>query len=272
MWSDQQTFRPRHPEKRDAVVLKAVKKTRVYEDIVSQFKELIASGTLRPGQQLPSERELSDTFQVSRASVREAIRTLESAGFIEIRSGEGTFIASSVETLLASLTIHQRDPLLQIFEARKIVEPAIAALAAERATAEQVTELTAILEDQARQIAEGETGVEADTRFHSALAVAARNKVLMRLNEAIVESLREARERSLQTQGRPPRSLAGHREILEAIQRKDSEKAREAMLNHLETIEHNVLRPHEDRIREEEGDDAVVAEVTAGNEVVSTQV
>lgn len=253
------------------MVLKVVKKTRVYEDIVSQFKELIASGTLRPGQQLPSERELSDTFQVSRASVREAIRTLESSGFIEIRSGEGTFIASSVETLLASLTIHQRDPILQVFEARKTVEPAIAALAAERATAEQLTELTAILEDQARQIAEGETGMEADTRFHSTLAEAAGNQVLVRLAEAIVDSLRETRERSLQTQGRPARSLAGHREILEAIQRKDAEKAREAMLKHLETIELNVLRPGADRAKEKGGNDAVVAEVTAGNEVGSTE-
>jgi GntR family transcriptional repressor for pyruvate dehydrogenase complex len=76
------------------MMLKAVKKTRVYEDIVSQVKELIAEGKLRPGDQLPSERELSEMFQVSRASVREAIRALESIRLIEIRQGEGTYIAS----------------------------------------------------------------------------------------------------------------------------------------------------------------------------------
>ncbi|MEE8224579.1 MAG: GntR family transcriptional regulator, partial [candidate division NC10 bacterium] len=107
------------------MILKAVKKTRIYQDIVAQVKELIAEGKLKPGDQLPSERELSEMFQVSRASVREAIRALESMGFIEIRQGEGTYIASSVETLLASVAsalLHQRDPLLQVFEARKILE------------------------------------------------------------------------------------------------------------------------------------------------------
>lgn len=238
------------------MILKAIKKTRVYEDIVAQLKDLIASGKLKPGDQLPSERELSETFQVSRASVREAIRSLESMGLIQIRQGEGTYIASSVETLLASVAFtirKQRDPLLEVFEARKILEPAIAALAAERATAEEVGALEAILKEQAQRVAAGETGVETDTRFHSSLADAAKNEVLLRLNDAIVDRLRETRERSLQTQGRPARSLAGHREILHAIQSKDPVKAREAMLAHLETIEHNVLKsPHHPLSHEED--------------------
>lgn len=233
------------------MLLKAIKKTRVYEDIVAQIKSLIAQGKLRVGDQLPSERELSEMFQVSRASVREAIRALESIGLIEIRQGEGTFVASTIETLLtsvASALAQHRDPLTPIFEARKVLEPATAALAAERATAEEVTQLEAILADQAKQIADGETGVEADTRFHSTLAEAAKNDVLLRLNEAIVDSLRETRVRSLRSQGRPARSLAGHREILEAIRRKDPKRAREAMLHHLETIEHNVLKPPSDQL------------------------
>ncbi|MGH7422888.1 MAG: FadR/GntR family transcriptional regulator [Candidatus Methylomirabilales bacterium] len=225
--------------------LKVIKKTRVYEDIVAQVKDLIALGKLRPGDQLPSERELSETFQVSRTSVREAIRALESMGFLETKQGEGTYIASSVETLLASVTSalnHRRDFFLQVFEARKILEPAIAAIAAERATPELVEQLETILTEQARQVAEGETGVDADTRFHAALAEAAQNRVLLRLNEAIMDSLRETRERSLQTDGRPARSLAGHRQILAAIREQEPGSARKAMLHHLETIEHNVLQ------------------------------
>lgn len=227
------------------MILRAIKKIRVYEDIVAQIKNLIAQGKLRPGDQLPSERELSEMFQVSRASVREAIRALESIGLIDIRQGEGTYIASTIETLLtsvASALAQHRDPLTPVFEARKILEPATAALAAERATAEEVAKLEAILTEQAKQIAEGETGVEADTRFHFTLAEAAKNEVLLRLNEAIVDGLRETRVRSLRSQGRPARSLAGHREILEAIRSKDPAKAREVMFNHLETIEHNVLK------------------------------
>ncbi len=257
------------------MILKAVKRTRIYQDIVAQLKELIAEGKLKPGDQLPSERELSEMFQVSRASVREAIRALESMGFIEIRQGEGTYIASSVETLLASVAsalLHQRDPLLQVFEARKILEPAIAALAAERATAQEVADLEVILTEQTQQIADGETGVEADTHFHSTLAEAAKNEVLLRLNEAIVDHLRETRERSLQTKGRPPRSLAGHREILAAIGSKDPARAQAAMLDHLETIEHNVLRLSGEEPKEKGYDTPTVVEVTSDDSVGSTSV
>jgi GntR family transcriptional repressor for pyruvate dehydrogenase complex len=248
--------------------LKAIKKIRVYEDIVAQVKDLIAEGKLRPGDQLPPERELSDTFQVSRASVREAIRALESLGFIETRQGEGTYIASSVETLLASLPsalFQRRDFLLQVFEARKILEPAIAGLAAERAAVEEVAQLEAILMEQARQITEGETGVEADTRFHSALAEAAKNGVLLKLNDAIVDSLRETRERSLQARGRPARSLAGHREILQAIRSGNPTRAKEAMRNHLEAIEHNVLKLQSEGQKEGGGDTPAVVRAAAGD-------
>jgi DNA-binding FadR family transcriptional regulator len=227
-------------------MLRAVKQHRVFQDIVSQIRRLLDGGRLKPGDQLPSERELSETFQVSRASVREAIRALESMGLIEIKSGEGTYVASPVKSLLSPLASAfrlRKDALREIFEARRIIEPEIAALAAERATSSQVEELEAILEDQERQIAEGKTGVEADTAFHSTLAQATRNKVFLRLNDGMVDSLREARERSLQTDGRPARSLAGHREILEAIRTRDPAKARRVMLKHLEAIEHNILKP-----------------------------
>lgn len=227
-------------------MLRAVKKQRVYQDIVAQFRRLLGNGRLKPGDQLPSERELCEMFQVSRASVREALRALESMGLIEIKSGEGTYAASPVESLLSPVATairQQKDALREIFEARKILEPEMAALAATRATPSEVRRLQIILEDQARQIANGQTGVEADTAFHSTLAQAARNKVFLRVNEAIVDTLQETRQRSLQTHGRPARSLAGHREILEAIRRKDPARARKAMLEHLTAIEHNVLIP-----------------------------
>src|SRR5574341_1214063 len=226
-------------------MLSAVKQTRLYQDIVGQIQGLLADGRLKPGHQLPSERELSELFQVSRASVREALRALESMGFIEIRSGEGTYVASTVESFLSPLAFaiqEERDALREIFEARMILEPEIASLAAERASPSEVRQLEVVLEEQARQIARGETGVEADSAFHSALARAAKNKVFLRLNDAMVQSLRETRERSLQIDGRPARSLAGHRKILKAIRARDPGKARKAMLEHLEAIERNILR------------------------------
>ncbi len=228
------------------MLLRAVKKQRIHEEIVDQIQGEIAKGRLKPGDQLPSERELSERFQVSRASVREALRALESMGLLIIKSGEGSYLSSSLETLLsplASAILQQKDILLDIFEARKIIEPAVAALAAKRASSEEIQQMDEILRGQARHIAEGETGVEADTAFHSVLARAAKNKVFLKLNDSIVDILRETRERSLQIRGRPARSLAGHREILKAIRTRDPAKARQAMLAHLIAIEQNVLMP-----------------------------
>ena len=228
------------------MALRAVRRQGVHEGIVSQIRQLMTGGHIKPGDQLPSERELSEKLRVSRASVREAIRALESLGLVEIRIGAGTYVASPVHTLLsplASVTLQQRDVLLDIFEARKTIEPEIAAFAARRAGAEEIERMEEILAEQARQIAAGDTGVEADTAFHALLAQAAKNKVFLKLNEAIVDSLYETRERSLTIGGRPERSLQGHREILKAIRAKNPARARLAMLAHLRAIEENILPP-----------------------------
>jgi len=249
------------------MALRAVKTRRIHEEIVAQIREQLAEGLLKSGDQLPSERELSEKFQVSRASVREAIRALESLGLVKIKSGNGTYVASSLQTLLSplvSVILQQKDVLLDIFEAREIIEPEMAALAAKRADPEEIDQMAAILEEQARQIADGGTGMEADSAFHSILAQAAKNKVILKLNDSIVDSLRETRERSLQTHGRPARSLAGHRKILDAIHAKNPAKARRAMLEHLRAIGRNVLKPTGG---EEEGGNGsgVKREGTSGN-------
>lgn len=228
------------------MVLRAVKKKRIHEEIVAQIREELADGRLQPGDRLPAERELAERFQVSRASVREAIRALESMGLVTIKTGDGTYVATGSEVLLSplvSIILQQKDVLLDIFEARKVIEPEIAALAAKRASPEEIQHLGEVLEEQARQIAQGGTGVEADTAFHSLLTQSTKNKVFLRLNDAIVDSLRETRERSLQIHGRPARSLAGHQEILKAIRAKDAAGAKQAMRQHLTAIEQNVLKP-----------------------------
>ena len=119
-------------------MLKAIKKTRIYEEVVNQIHELIREGKLKAGDQLPSERELAETFKVSRASVREALRALETQGLVVSRTGTGTFVADlPIELLvapLASLLIKHKKALADIFETRRLIEPRIASLAAERVT------------------------------------------------------------------------------------------------------------------------------------------
>ena len=219
----------------------AIKQKRVYEDIVGQIQELVRGGVLRPGDRLPPERELAERLEVSRSSLREAIRTLELQGLLVSRAGAGTFVSTeSVETLLsiiAGSTNGSRDYLSDIFEVRHLLEPQIAALAADRATPEDISRMAGSLEDQERQIALGETGIEGDTAFHFAMARATHNQALVRVMSTIGDILRQSRDQSLQTPGRPQRSLASHRRILEMITRGEVEAARPAMENHLSDVE-----------------------------------
>jgi GntR family transcriptional repressor for pyruvate dehydrogenase complex len=226
-------------------MLKAVKKIRLYEEVLEQLHRLIEEGKLKAGDRLPSERELAETFRVSRSSVREAIRTLEREGFVVSRPGSGTFItAVDVETLiqpLASLISQGKDALVDLFEMRRLVEPSIAALAAERATPADIRRLKEILIEQEQQMSHGTSAVESDAAFHFAIGQATHNAALQRLVASIVDILKPVRERSLQTPGRAHKSLASHHEILAAIERHDPELARQAMHHHIEGVENNLL-------------------------------
>ena len=132
--------------------LKVVEKKRAYESIVQQVLDLIESGKLKQGDQLPSERELTEIFKVSRTTVREAIRTLESMKFLQSRQGNGTYVlASSEEELiqpLAAALFNAKDDIRDIFYVRKIIEPHVAELAAENATAQEIEEMEEILQKQ----------------------------------------------------------------------------------------------------------------------------
>jgi len=228
-------------------MLKAIRKTRLYEEMVEQLHQLIDDGKLKAGDRLPSERELAETFRVSRSSVREAIKTLENEGMVISRPGSGTFItAVNVEAIippLASLLSRGKDALVDLFEMRCLVEPGIAALAAERATPADILRLKEICAEQEQQINRDTSAVDSDAAFHLTIGRATHNAALQRLVASIVEILKPIREKSLQTPGRAHKSLASHREILVAIERHDPELARQAMQRHIQAVEQNVLAP-----------------------------
>jgi GntR family transcriptional repressor for pyruvate dehydrogenase complex len=225
--------------------IEPVKSTRIYEEIVRQVKQLIAEGKLKSGDQLPPERDLAEKFMVSRTSVREALRALQSRGLIEIRAGEGTFVRDiSVETLiepLALVILPHREAVGELFEARRLLEPAIAALAARRATPEDISEMARILEEQSKEIAQGRTGLSQDAAFHGAMAASAHNRAISRIDGALMDLLTQSREESLHTPGRPTRSHEDHQRILEAIRRRDEVGAHRAVLDHLTAVERLVM-------------------------------
>ena len=222
-------------------LIRSVPRHRLHQGIVEQFLALIRQGVLKHGERLPSEREMAQRFKVSRSSVREAIRQLELQGVVVSRPGSGTFVDTesldSVVTLIASTLISGVGTQSDIFEMRRILEPQIAALAAERATPEEVQRLREILEAQEGQIAAGDSGVEADTVFHFTLVSATHNSALVKVVSAVEDILKLSRDQSMQGPGRPRRSLSSHRRILKMIEAGDGAGARQAMEHHLTSVE-----------------------------------
>jgi GntR family transcriptional regulator, transcriptional repressor for pyruvate dehydrogenase complex len=231
---------------RSEVAFTAVRKTRVFEGVAQQIQRLIVSGVLKPGDLLPPERELAERFRVSRSSIRDAIRTLELIGLVVPRQGEGTVVAElshdAVVTPIASVLLRKRELIAELLEIRKMLEPALAARAAERASDEEIAHLEDILRRQREKLLRGEPTVDEDAEFHLAIALAARNSVVRRVLDVLVDLLRETRSRSLQTRGRPRKSFAGHRKVLDAIKRRDPAGAERAVRQHLEQVEEIVLK------------------------------
>ncbi len=223
-----------------------VRKTKVYEEVAEQIERLILEGRLRPGEKLPPERDLAGKFGVSRSSVRDAIRALELLGLVEPRQGEGTVVrdlsAGSLVKPLASMLAQKREMVAELLDVRKIMEPPLAARAALRAAPEEMAYLEDILKRQKEKFLRGELAMEEDSEFHYAIATAAKNSVMLKVVDVLMDLLRESRERSLQVVGRRQRSLDGHRRVLRAIQRRDAGAAEAAMRRHLEEIEQVILK------------------------------
>jgi GntR family transcriptional repressor for pyruvate dehydrogenase complex len=218
--------------------LAPIRKTRLYQEIIDRIQQLVGAGELRPGDRLPSERELADRFGVSRGAVREAMTVLEAAGLIEVRPGSGVYVRGQCG--VAVQLPHAADNLLEVLEVRSIVEPEAAALAAQRASDEDLAEIGRAYEALGRAVAAGEVGAEEDFAFHHAVCRAARNHVLLDIMDCLAQRVREAlhrsRSQSLSMPGRSLIVLQEHRAILDAITRGSAEDARDSMTEHIEAV------------------------------------
>ena len=225
--------------------LEAIPRSRVYTKVVEQLQVYI-NNKLKPGDMLPSERELVRRFGVSRSSIRDAIRSLEVVGLLEPRQGIGTVVrdpsADAVVNPVASALLQKRRVIDELLDVRMIIEPALARRAALHASAAQIAEMQAILSQQEEKVLRGELATEEDSAFHYTIALAADNSVMLKLTNVLMDLLREARERSLQVGGRQEKSLAAHRRILSALKQGDAAAAEAAMRRHLMEIEKIVLQ------------------------------
>jgi GntR family transcriptional repressor for pyruvate dehydrogenase complex len=221
-----------------------IRRNRIYEEIARQIEKMITE-KMKAGDRLPPERQLAEMFGVSRSSIRDAIRTLEMSGLVEARQGLGTVVREhSTDAMVNPLTqvlVQKRKLVGELLDVRKIIEPPLAARAAVHATSDEVAEMDAILQRQEEKMRGGELAIEEDNEFHYAIALAADNSVVLKVLDVLMDLLRETRERSLQVQGRPERSMADHRDILDAIRRQDAAGAEAAMRRHIEAVEKMVL-------------------------------
>lgn len=222
----------------------AIRKNRVHEEVAKQIERLILE-ELNPGDKLPAERELAEMLGVSRSSIRDAIRRLELMGLVQPRQGAGTVVQEvspeALVTPLSNVIANKRQLVGELLDFRKMLEPPLAARAAKHASPGELAEMEEILRRQDKKVRRGEAAIEEDSEFHYSIAMASGNSVVLKVLDVVMDMLRETRARSLQTEGRPQKSFAGHRRILGAIKRRDAQGAETAMRQHIEEVEKMVL-------------------------------
>jgi GntR family transcriptional repressor for pyruvate dehydrogenase complex len=204
---------------------------RITATLISELKKRIASGAIAPGDKFPPERELAKTFKVNRASMRQALKVLESMGVLNQKVGDGTYLSNSAESLLREplefLMILDDLSQQDLADTRLIVEPELAAKACERAVSEDLAAMrTAIVAMEKSKTARER--VAADLEFHDAVFRASGNRICSLLFRNIRRLLFQGPRQS----AKPPvveRSLIFHRRIYAAIKARDSQEAREAM-------------------------------------------
>jgi GntR family transcriptional repressor for pyruvate dehydrogenase complex len=217
------------------------------ERIVAEIRTLIDTGRISPGDRLPSERDLAHMLNVSRASLREALRRLAAMGLVDIRWGQGVFVRSAdlnfvLEHMAPFMLRHGN--ITDLYEMRRLLEVQASGWAAERATSDERAELRSLTDEaSARQellSANAEVARDFDQRYHNLIAKLSHNQVLMRIMVGLLDLLAEVRGRSFAVPGRALRSLEEHSLITSAIVVGDVDAAREHMLRHLQRAEATV--------------------------------
>jgi GntR family transcriptional repressor for pyruvate dehydrogenase complex len=221
-------------------LIEPIKKTRLAEEIADRIRVLILDGTMPPGRPLPSERRLASRFGVSRGSIRDAFRMLETIGLLETRHGQGTFPRElTVDRLvapLASVLTYRPDLQEELMDVRRMFEPAVARVAATRVSEDDLADLQRIVDTQRRKLRTGRSAIVEDTAFHAVLARATRNRVVMRIMETLNDLLVESRRLTLRQKGRPERSIEGHEAVVRALRQRDPDATALAMHVHIDQI------------------------------------
>ncbi len=226
-------------------VIEPIKKSAISEEISSQLLSMIREKQLSPGEKLPPERELAAMLNVSRPSLREALRALAIMNVIEMRQGDGTYITSLEPDLLVEhldfvLSLDD-STFLQLFEARKIVEVGIASLAARRITDRQIQELEAVQTKSLSSADDYDAFLAVDLELHDIITHAAGNPFLKRFLTSLSRISLASRKRTVTIPGVSRQAAVDHQAIIAALKDRDPEAASRAMLIHLNNVEKSFL-------------------------------
>ncbi len=217
--------------------LRVIPRTKpVPELILDEIHRLITEDILKPGDRLPSESELAERFGVGRSSLREAMRALQLLGIVEVIQGKGTFLRQTNVLPLAIdwARLSRMGLISQVMEARQILEVAIAQLAAERATEEDIAAMRATIRRAEEAHGDSMISGEASVNFHLALAEATHNEVLALMYKTVRDLYLETARQTQMTPESAENRLQDHRRILESVEQQNPELASELMAEHIE--------------------------------------
>ncbi len=233
----------------DHIMFERIARTdHLHSMVMEQIRALITEGKISSGDRLPTEREMADQFGVSRTVIRDAIKILSGHGILDVRHGSGIFVASvnsqQVIERLSEVVLIEPHSMQSLFDVRVVLETASIAWAAERVSKMQCEALLELL-DQSDEIVSGNSILsedqlitlgEMDSTFHLQICTYANNPVLDLLMKNLLDLLAVSRHHSLRIPDRAQRSIAEHRAIVDALKSSAPHFAKEAMINHLNSV------------------------------------
>lgn len=220
-----------------------VKRRKIYQEIADRLERMMLSGELKPGDAMPSEREMMESFQVGRPSVREAMFALQKMGLVTVRNGERAFVTKpSAERLVSEMSgsvrhmLAEREGMLAFQQARMLMECAMARYAALHATDDDLALMKEALEANFAAIGDTTRFGSTDVDFHYAIIKITSNPIFIALHSALFDWLTHQRMTGLRRDGADRAAYEGHKAICEAIAHRDGNAADAAMAQHLTEV------------------------------------
>jgi len=224
-----------------------IKRSDLPDAVIERILEGIKNGDFQPGSKLPSIQELSERLQVGRSSTREALKQLQIVGIVELKQGKGTFVrekfdvSSLSESIGYLLTLHKPD-ILHLMEARKIIERGTVALAAKKASQDEIEKLYHFLQRMEKEIDNPDTFAENNVQFHITIAKASKNPILPIFFSSVCDLFLSEQKAVARLLGVSERSLKYHKRIWKAIKDHNVDKAVKEMTDHLNSVKRAILR------------------------------